>query len=183
MERSNVTGDGGDSSVGLSPGDDDGDVAVLILAAGQGTRMRSALPKPLHTVAGRPMVWHVLRASAAAQPARSILVVPPDLDDLPARLGSGADVVAAIQDRPRGTGDALRCGLAAAGESRWLVALFADHPLLTSETITAFVAGARRSGARITILTCLVPEAGSYGRVVRTHRPVVRKAIALESLA
>jgi bifunctional UDP-N-acetylglucosamine pyrophosphorylase/glucosamine-1-phosphate N-acetyltransferase len=71
-----------------------------------------------------------------------------------------------VQDPPAGTGDAVRRGLAAAGEARWLVALFADHPTLTGESVVALVEGGRASGARVTILTCLLPKAGAYGRVV-----------------
>ena len=164
-----MTADAGDGLRGAPEVGDRGEVAVLILAAGHGTRMRSALPKPLHPIAGRPMIWHVLRACAAARPVRTILVVPPGLDDLPDRLGQGTDVVAAVQDPPRGTGDAVRCGLAAAGDVRWLVVLFADHPLLTPETVAAFLSGASTSGARVTLLTSVLSDPGSYGRVAFAH--------------
>ncbi len=129
--------------------------------------MRSLLPKPLHPVAGLPMASHVLRAGAAANPATTVLVVGNAAPDLADRLGVGDTVVSVRQDPPRGTGDAVARALAAVGRARWVLVLYADHPLLDAGTVTALVAGARAAEARVTVLTCALPDAGSYGRMVR----------------
>lgn len=142
-------------------------VGLVVLAAGQGTRMRSALPKPLHLVAGLPMVEHVLRAGAGAQPARTVLVVGATGRDLAERLGMADRVRTVVQDPPRGTGDAVRCALPALSDVDWIGVLFADHPLLTAETVARLTDGARATGARVTLLTCVVAEAGAYGRIER----------------
>lgn len=139
---------------------------MVVLAAGQGSRMRSALPKPLHPVAGVPMVSHVLTAAAAIEPARTVLVVGRETHDLAARLGR-ADLASVPQPEPNGTGDALRCALAATGDAAWVMVLFADHPLLTGETVRDFLAGAVEAAARVTILSCPVPNAKAFGRVAR----------------
>ncbi len=144
-----------------------GDVALVVLAAGQGTRMRSALPKPLHPVAGLPMVAHVLRAGTAAAPAATVLVVGRDGRDLAARLDLPPTAATVVQDPPRGTGDAVRRALDAVGAAAWIVVLYADHPLLTAETVARLVDGARHAGAKATVLTALLPDAAGYGRIDR----------------
>ncbi|HEU5430163.1 MAG TPA: bifunctional UDP-N-acetylglucosamine diphosphorylase/glucosamine-1-phosphate N-acetyltransferase GlmU, partial [Thermomicrobiales bacterium] len=142
-------------------------VAVVILAAGVGSRMRSALPKPLHPVAGVPMTAHVFAAAAGAEPGRVVLVVGPHSRDLAARLGLADDVVTVVQDSPRGTGDAVRVALPAVGGADWAVVLYADHPLLEPETVARLVAVSRESQALATILTTTLPDAAGYGRIER----------------
>lgn len=144
-----------------------GELALVVLAAGGGTRMRSILAKPLHLVAGLPMVTHVLRAGAAAEPATTVLVVGTATMDLASRLGVDAGVVTARQHPPRGTGDAVRLALPHVGDARWALVVFADHPLLDGATVRALVDGARSSGALATLLTCVVPQAAGYGRIAR----------------
>lgn len=137
-----------------------------MLAAGRGSRLRSRLAKPLHPVAGLAMIDHVLRAGAAATPARTVVVVGQDGQPIADHLAStGADVV--VQETPLGTGDALRCALPAVGEAAWLLVLFADHPLLTEETVDRLVAGARAAGALVTVLTATLEDAAGYGRLER----------------
>jgi bifunctional UDP-N-acetylglucosamine pyrophosphorylase/glucosamine-1-phosphate N-acetyltransferase len=149
-------------------------VALVVLAAGGGTRMKSALPKPLHPVAGLPMVSHVLRAGLAAHPSTITLVVSPQTTSIVDALDGDVTVQTVVQDPPRGTGDAARLALACAGDARWMAVLFADHPLLTAEAVDRLVAGARESRALVTFLTCWLPDAASYGRIERDHqqRPV-----------
>lgn len=148
----------------------EGGTALVVLAAGRGARMRSALPKPLHPVAGLPMVAHVLRAGAAADPVVAVLVVGKDFPDLAARLDAPMPIASVVQDPPRGTGDAVRCALDAVGDADRIVVLYADHPLLTGETVVRMVEGGRTSGARATVLTVLLPDAAGYGRVDRDDR-------------
>jgi len=145
-------------------------VDVVVLAAGKGTRMVSRTPKPLHLVAGVPMIDHVLRATTAVSPVQTVIVVSPDMPELTALVESRSGITTVIQDAPRGTGDAARWGLAALSGARWAVVLFADHPLLTPETVGRLVDGARTTGARATVLTCVLPERGGYGRIARDER-------------
>ena len=164
------------SLVSNPPPPDSGDgVALVVLAAGDGTRMRSGLAKPLHPVAGLPMVLHVLRAGAAIGPLSTTLVVGRNSSDLAARIGLDGAVRTVIQDPPLGTGDAVRRALPSTGNAAWIVMLFADHPLLTGATVVRLVDGARNSGGRVTVLSCVLPDAQTYGRVQRDeHGRVVR---------
>ena len=137
---------------------------VVVLAAGQGTRMRSHTPKVLHDLCGRPLVgWPI----AAAQEAGAGKVVVVDSADrtLDGRLPDG--VIAAVQPRPDGTGGAVR---AAAGEidaGATVVVLAGDVPLITGEAIAALVAAHEGSGAAATMATMQLDDPAGYGRVVR----------------
>lgn len=143
-----------------------GTVAVVVLAAGQGSRMRSNLPKPLHPVAGLPMVTHVLDAATAIQPSKTILVVGESTKSI-ARDLNRPDLISVTQPSPDGTGHALARAVPATDGADWVMVLFADHPLLTGETVQRFFSGGTESGARVTILSCVLPEAEGFGRVAR----------------
>ena len=149
-------------------------VGLIVLAAGAGSRMHSSLPKPLHTVAGIPMVSRVLRAGRGAQPDAAVLVVGPETADIARRLECAVGIETVVQHPPRGTGDAVKCALTALHEVDWLVVLYSDHPLLEQSTVARLLEGVRTSGARVAILTASVQNAGGYGRVVRDsdQRPV-----------
>jgi bifunctional UDP-N-acetylglucosamine pyrophosphorylase/glucosamine-1-phosphate N-acetyltransferase len=149
------------------------DVALVVLAAGAGTRMKSRLAKPLHPVAGLPMIEHVLRAGAGARPARTVVVASPATAGVVAALGRD-DVAVVLQDPPRGTGDAVRLALDATGDAAWVVVLYADHPLLTADVVERLVATARSQRSRVAVLTCLLADAAGYGRIARDGegRPV-----------
>jgi bifunctional UDP-N-acetylglucosamine pyrophosphorylase/glucosamine-1-phosphate N-acetyltransferase len=137
--------------------------------------MRSLVPKPLHTVAGVPMVARVLRAGEGALPNDRALVVGPDNTDLARRLAcAGGDIITVVQDPPRGTGDAVQRALTALPEVDRLVILYSDHPLLEPSTVANLLTGLRESGARLAILTATVQDAAGYGRIVRDgdRRPV-----------
>ncbi|MBA3415029.1 MAG: bifunctional UDP-N-acetylglucosamine diphosphorylase/glucosamine-1-phosphate N-acetyltransferase GlmU [Chloroflexia bacterium] len=126
--------------------------------------MRSALSKPLHPVAGAPMLVHVLRATAAADPVGTVLVVQQGATDLPARLGLDPSVVAFVQEPPLGTGDALRRALPVIADVDILLVVFADHPLLDGETVRRLRDTAASSGALVTVLAVPV-DGGGYGRL------------------
>jgi len=132
--------------------------------------MVSRIPKPLHRVAGVRMLDHVLRASTAASPAHTVVVISPDMPDLAALVSSHPGITTVVQETPRGTGDAARRGLAVLDRAAWAVILFADHPLLTAETVRRLIEGARGTGARVTVLTCILHERGAYGRIARDDR-------------
>ena len=138
-----------------------------MLAAGAGTRMRSLLPKPMHTVAGVPMVARVLRAGDGARPDARVLVVGPQFADLAGRLESSDGIVTVIQDRPCGTGDAVKHALTALPEVDRLVVLYSDHPLLEPSTVAKLLEGLRASGAKAAVLTAILDDPAGYGRIVR----------------
>jgi bifunctional UDP-N-acetylglucosamine pyrophosphorylase/glucosamine-1-phosphate N-acetyltransferase len=107
--------------------------AVVVLAAGQGTRMKSNLPKVLHPLAGRPMLGHVLATAEALSAARTVVVVAPGMDQVAA---AAAPAVTAVQRKQLGTGDAVKAAKAAlAGFDGDVLVLFGDTPLLRAETL------------------------------------------------
>lgn len=152
-------------------------LCAVVLAAGEGTRMRSQRPKPLHRLCGRPMVLHVLHAVAQLAPERAVVVV-----------GHGAErVTKAVGEQPppdlpidfveqrvqRGTGDAVLVALTAfpdddgnddAGD---IIVCPGDTPLLRGPTLAALVRTHRSAGAAATVLTARLDDPSGYGRVVR----------------
>lgn len=152
------------------------DSAVLVLAAGAGTRMRSDTPKVLHTLGGRSMLGHALHAVAKLAPEHLVVVLGKDrdrigaaVDDLAAHLGRQIEV--AIQDQQLGTGHAALCGLSAlpADFDGVVVVTSGDIPLLDADTLAALVAAHREQRACVTVLTTTVPDATGYGRILRTQ--------------
>jgi bifunctional UDP-N-acetylglucosamine pyrophosphorylase/glucosamine-1-phosphate N-acetyltransferase len=134
------------------------------MAAGEGTRMRSSLPKVLHPVCGRPMVaWPILAAREAGA-GRVVAIVSPERD-VSAGLPDGVETV--IQPESDGTGGALRAALGPIRESETVVVLSGDHPLISAETIAALLAEHGETGAAATVMTAVLDDPGSYGRVVR----------------
>ncbi len=138
---------------------------AVVLAAGQGKRMRSSLPKVLHPLAGRPMVRYVLDAARAAGFARCVVVVGADGDAVRAALGD--DVDHAVQPEPLGTGHALAQAREAVGEAEQILVLNGDVPLITAETLTRLAQAHEAQAADLTFLTAQVEEAGEYGCVQR----------------
>ncbi len=136
-------------------------LTVVILAAGEGTRMKSATPKVLHPLCGRPLVlWPVLAAQAAG--AETVVVVEGPGEPLRAGLPEG--VAVAVQPEQNGTGDAVRAAAEHIADDARVVILMGDVPLVTAEAITA-LADAHAGGA--TVLTMEVDDPAAYGRVVR----------------
>ena len=153
-----------------------GDTAVLVLAAGPGTRMRSDTPKVLHTIAGRSMLSHSLHAVAKVAPQRLVVVlghdhqrIAPLVAELAERLGRPIDV--ALQDRPLGTGHAVLCGLSALPDdyAGIVVVTSGDTPLLDSDTLADLIATHNASSAAVTVLTTTLNEPFGYGRILRTQ--------------
>jgi bifunctional UDP-N-acetylglucosamine pyrophosphorylase/glucosamine-1-phosphate N-acetyltransferase len=138
--------------------------AAIILAAGQGLRMKSATPKVLHTVAGLPMLGHVIAAARGAGAARIVVVVAPGADTVRAYAAAqGCDV--AGQDRQLGTGDAARAAAPALADfDGAVVVAFGDNPLTTAQTMTRAFDGAAQSG--LGLVTFRPRNGGAYGRVV-----------------
>ena len=143
--------------------------AVVVLAAGEGTRMRSATPKVLHTIAGRTLIAHAVAAASSLDPEHLVVVVRHGRDAVVAHLAKVApDAVVADQDDQPGTGRAALCGLQALPPLRGTVVVtYGDVPLLTGATLARVVAAHEQSGDAITVLTTWPADPGAYGRIVR----------------
>jgi bifunctional UDP-N-acetylglucosamine pyrophosphorylase/glucosamine-1-phosphate N-acetyltransferase len=149
--------------------------AVIVLAAGHGTRLKSSVPKHLHTVAGVPIVERVIRAGFGSHPAETIALVSPGMANLPERLGMEGAFRTVIQDPPQGTGAAVRIGVEALTSGvDYIVSLLGDSPLLTGEIVDDLVTAAVASRARVTVLTAMLEDRQAYGRIARDvdDRPV-----------
>ena len=143
--------------------------AVIILAAGEGTRMKSALPKMLHEVCGRAMLGHVIGAASELDPARLIVVVGHGGGQVADYLaGHAPHAVTAVQERRGGTGHAVRMALEQAGPiSGTVVVTYSDTPLLRGATLAELVRGHQAAGAAATALTAAAADPAGYGRIVR----------------
>jgi bifunctional UDP-N-acetylglucosamine pyrophosphorylase / glucosamine-1-phosphate N-acetyltransferase len=154
--------------------------AAVILAAGQGTRMKSALPKVLHPVLGLPMYAHVVREVLEASVARVVLVVGHGREALEADVAARFDqrVQCALQAQQRGTGDAVRAGLAPlTAFDGWVLVLCGDTPLVRRELVQALMEGARRSSGALAMLTSEVADPTGYGRIVRGEGGGVQRIV------
>jgi bifunctional UDP-N-acetylglucosamine pyrophosphorylase/glucosamine-1-phosphate N-acetyltransferase len=141
-------------------------VSVVILAAGQGTRMKSNLPKVLHPVAGRPMVSYAVAAARVVSAAQPVLVVGRGADQVRATLGQQVRYV--TQQQRLGTGHAvLQASSLLAGRSDLTLVTCADMPLLRGETLQRLVEHHRQSNPTITMLTVIQDNARGFGRVLR----------------
>lgn len=143
-------------------------VHVVVLAAGMGTRMKSALPKVLHAVAGLPLVEHVLRAAGAIAPASMTLVVGHEADMVGRALAGRPELRFAVQEPQLGTGHALlQAESALTGAAGTLVLLSGDVPLLRPETLRSLLHHHTEQGAVATLLTAVVEQPDGYGRIER----------------
>ena len=141
-----------------------GPPAVIVLAAGGGSRMRSDLPKALHPVCGRHMLGHVLAAAAALSPARVVVVTTP-ADDAVRRASAPAGTC--IQERPRGTGDATRAGLAALGEAPGPVLVACgDMPCITADVLARLLDALPGDGDGLAVMGFREESENAYGRIV-----------------
>ncbi|MGW1775130.1 bifunctional UDP-N-acetylglucosamine diphosphorylase/glucosamine-1-phosphate N-acetyltransferase GlmU [Streptomyces sp. NPDC002104] len=145
--------------------------AVVVLAAGEGTRMKSATPKVLHEISGRSLVGHVVAASRELDPTHLVVVVGHAREQVTAHLAAiDADVRTAVQYEQNGTGHAVRMALEELGTDRpagTVVVVCGDTPLLTGETLAALTATHEADGNAVTVLTAEVPDSTGYGRIIR----------------
>ena len=141
-------------------------LSVIVLAAGQGVRMRSELPKVMHPLAGRPMVCYVVETARALEPACLVVVVGHGADLVRQAVGDG--VTYAVQAERLGTGHAvLQAAEAAAGQAGTVVVLYGDTPLVRPETLRRAVARHEAEGAAVTMLSFRPQDPTGYGRIVR----------------
>jgi bifunctional UDP-N-acetylglucosamine pyrophosphorylase/glucosamine-1-phosphate N-acetyltransferase len=152
-------------------------VSAVILAAGMGKRMKSALPKVAHPVLGQPMLWHVARLAASAGIPEIVFVLGnfrEQVMDTVTRFGGKVTV----QERQLGTGDAARVGLSVVSpRAREVVVLCGDAPLLRPRTLRALVAARRKAKAAASVLTGILPDPSGYGRVVRSPDGTVARIV------
>ncbi|MEO3782551.1 bifunctional UDP-N-acetylglucosamine diphosphorylase/glucosamine-1-phosphate N-acetyltransferase GlmU [Actinocorallia sp. B10E7] len=143
--------------------------AVIVLAAGEGTRMKSRTSKVLHPLAGRSMLGHVLAAAGALDPERVLVVVGHRREQVIEHLRQVApEAVPVVQEEQGGTGHAVRMVYEQAGPLKGTVVVTnGDHPLLTGETLRALVAAHESEGNAVTVLSTDVPDPTGYGRVLR----------------
>src|SRR5271168_4493909 len=144
--------------------------AAIILAAGSGTRMKSAMPKVMHPIAGRPMIAYPLKALRPLSPAASLVVVGPRMESVAATAAPAETVV---QDPPLGTGDAVRTAmraldgrLAPRGSIEDVLVLYGDTPFLATETLSRLLAERRRTAAAVLVSGMRPADPGAYGRFV-----------------
>ena len=138
---------------------------AIILAAGEGTRMRSSLPKVLHPLAGKPMLHYVVEAAREAGIAKIVVVVGLDADEV--RRAAGDGVAFAVQAERLGTGHALLQAQEAVGDAERVLVLNGDVPLITAETLHRLATAHEETSADLTFLTAQVEDAGEYGCVQR----------------
>jgi bifunctional UDP-N-acetylglucosamine pyrophosphorylase/glucosamine-1-phosphate N-acetyltransferase len=148
---------------------------VVILAAGQGTRMKSRLPKVLHRIAGRPIVEYVIRTARSVNPATITLVVGHQAEAVRTQLGSHSGLQFAVQQPQLGTGHALQqAEPVLAGKSGTLVLLSGDVPLLSSTTLQRLLETHAAAHAAATVVTAMVDRPYGYGRIVRAGGHLAR---------
>jgi len=147
---------------------------VIILAAGLGTRMKSALPKALHLLAGKPLLRHVLDAAAGIGPEHTVVVVGHQADLVRAAV-EGYDVDIAVQEQQLGTGHAVRQAAGAIKSAKGpVMVLCADTPLLRAETLRSLAERHAKRKAAVTLVTAVMDDPSGYGRIVRGRTGVAR---------
>jgi len=158
-----------------------GPLSTLVLAAGEGTRMRSATPKVLHPIAGRPLVEHAVRAAAGLEPEHLVVVVGHGREAVTEHLDQvgkalGRPVATAVQEVQKGTGHAVSCALDTlpGGLTGTVLVSYGDVPLLDTATLAALLAEHRERGHAVTVLTAVVADPTGYGRIIRRADGAVR---------
>ena len=159
-------------------------ITSVILAAGQGTRMKSDLPKVLHPVCGKPMVWHALQAARSVTSEKPIMIVGHGAEQVRELVGDAARFV--VQAERLGTGHAVQQAESILkGESAFVLVSSADMPLLTGDTLSKLVEIQKENTGPMTMLTIIAEDPRGFGRVVRADdgsvRAIVEEADATEA--
>ncbi|MGH3913928.1 MAG: bifunctional UDP-N-acetylglucosamine diphosphorylase/glucosamine-1-phosphate N-acetyltransferase GlmU [Pseudonocardiaceae bacterium] len=151
-----------------------GNLTAIVLAAGEGTRMRSAIPKVLHPVAGRPLVEHAVRAAAGLRPEQLMVVIGHGREAVAGHLHGvatalGREIRTAVQAEQHGTGHAVVCALNAlpARLSGTILVSYGDVPLLDTATLAELLAEHHQVGQAVTVLSAVLDDPTGYGRVLR----------------
>ena len=141
-------------------------VTAVLLAAGQGTRMKSNLPKVLHRVAGKPLIWHALEAISQSTTEKPIVVVGHGADEVTQYLGDSAQTV--LQEPQLGTGHAvMQAESLLKGKTDLVVVCYSDMPLLRGETLQKLVETQKTNKGPISMLTVVADDPRGFGRIIR----------------
>jgi len=145
-------------------------LALVVLAAGKGKRLKSVTPKVLHPICGRPALWHVLQAGLAAKPSKVIVVVGHGADDVKDEVASWTFTPKPVfveQTKQLGTGHAVQVAERAVGRVDDVLVMGGDYDPVTGDDVKRLIASHRRSTAAATIASTVLDDPGGYGRVVR----------------
>ena len=147
-------------------------LTAIVLAAGQGKRMKSSLSKVMHPIAGRPLLHYSVQAAIDAGAKKVVVVLSPGNEELVSayltETFAAGIVTTTIQDPPRGTGDAARVGLEALGDIEGgVLTLCGDTPLLRATDLTPLVEAANADDVRVAFMSCDLDDPSGYGRVLR----------------
>ena len=154
--------------------------SAIVLAAGEGTRMKSSLPKVLHEIAGRTLVSWVVRSALDAGASKCMVVVGHGREaverELVARFGDRVQI--AVQAAQRGTGDAVRCAIEAGPPlDGWVVVLYGDCPLIPPSLLRSLVGRSANAGAELGLVTATLGDPGAYGRIVRDETGAIQRIV------
>ena len=155
------------------------DLAMVILAAGKGTRLKSSVAKVLHRAGGRTLVEHIVRACGPLKARKTVVVVGHQADQV-AALVEPLEAVTVLQQPQNGTGHAMQVAKRSLGRAKFAMVLPGDAPLVRAETLKALVTAHRNGNAAATILSAVLADPSGYGRVVRKSETAV-SAIVEES--
>jgi bifunctional UDP-N-acetylglucosamine pyrophosphorylase / glucosamine-1-phosphate N-acetyltransferase len=152
-------------------------LAVVILAAGQGTRMKSSLPKMLHQAAGRPLLGHVIERAKELEPSQIVVITGHGAEAIESYFAA-EPVIFARQTEQLGTAHAFLCAKEAlAGHTGDVFVLYGDTPLMTLETLQKALEAHRHAKAGMTVITGILEDATGYGRIVRDDQGQVLRIV------
>lgn len=154
-------------------------LAAVVMAAGRGVRLKSKIPKVLHPICGRPVLWHVLRAVDAVRPERLVVVVGHGREEVEAAVrtwGLRSKVTFVDQGKPLGTGHAVMAAEKAVGRVRDVLVVNGDEPLVTPDALRDLLRVHRRRTPAATFETAELADAAGFGRVVRSRGRLVKIA-------
>ncbi len=152
------------------------DVAIVILAAGKGTRLKSSLAKVLHHAGGRALVEHVVRSCEPLGARKTIAVIGYQAEKV-AEVVAPYEVETVVQQPQKGTGHALLVAKRAIGNAKYMVVLPGDAPLVRTETLRALILRHKKAEAAATILTAVLADPSGYGRILRKSGDTVAAII------
>ena len=148
------------------------DLAIVVLAAGKGTRLKSSLAKVLHRAGGRTLVEHIVRSCQPLKARGTVVVVGHQAEQV-ASVVEPLEAVTVLQQPQNGTGHAMQVAKRALGRAKFAVVLPGDAPLVRTETLKALIAAHRNGSAAATILSAVLADPSGYGRVVRKTETAV----------
>jgi bifunctional UDP-N-acetylglucosamine pyrophosphorylase / glucosamine-1-phosphate N-acetyltransferase len=158
------------------------DLAIVVLAAGKGTRLKSSLAKVLHRAGGRTLVEHIVRACEPLKARETVVVVGHQAEQV-AAVVEPPGAVTVLQHPQNGTGHAVLVAKKALGRAKFALVLPGDAPLVRTETLKALVATHRNGNAAATILSAVVADPSGYGRIVRKSETAVSAIVEESQLA